>query len=273
MHSVSFPVPGTYQGQWLRGMRHGYGIRQSVPYGVAAHYRGKTQRASLTSLRSENEEDGVVRERGKKVDEGRGGFVLSSKSDTSQAGRRPSLFDKQGRKSLFKGLKLKKQKSTGDIQEAPNGRRPGGSVRSTVSNISHVSNQTTLSALSHYTDSNQSFVSQDDIDDVNVTEIYTGEWKNDKRAGFGVSERTDGLKYEGEWYNNQKHGYGVTTHKDGTREEGKYKSNALISSPTKKSKFILIRSSKLKERVDNAVLAAQRAGQIALQKSETAMAR
>ena len=256
-------------------MRHGYGIRQSVPYGVAAHYRGKTQRASLTSLRSENEEDGVVRERGKKVDEGRGGFVLSSKSDT--IGRRPSLFDKQGRsnigKSLFKGLKLKKQKSTGDIQEAPPRTRPGGSVRSTVSNISHVSNETNMSALSHYTDSNQSFVSQDDIDDVNVTEIYTGEWKNDKRAGFGVSERTDGLKYEGEWYNNKKFGYGVTTHKDGTREEGKYKNNVLISSSTKKSKFILIRSSKLKERVDNAVLAAQRAGQIALQKSETAMAR
>ena len=129
-----------------------------------------------------------------------------------------------------------------------------------------------MTALSHYTDSNQSFVSQDDIADVNVTETYTGEWKNDKRSGFGVSERTDGLKYEGEWYNNKKFGYGATTHRDGTREEGKYKNNVLISSG-KKSKFILIRSSKLKERVDNAVMAAQRAGQIALQKAETAITR
>ena len=40
-----------------------------------------------------------------------------------------------------------------------------------------------------------------------------GEWKNDKRGGFGVSERSDGLKYEGEWYNNKKFGYGVTTFK------------------------------------------------------------
>ena len=38
--------------------------------------------------------------------------------------------------------------------------------------------------------------SQDDITDVNVTECYMGEWKGDKRSGFGVSERSDGLKYE-----------------------------------------------------------------------------
>lgn len=49
--------------------------------------------------------------------------------------------------------------------------------------------------------------------DPSVVENYMGEWKNDKRTGFGVSERTDGLKYEGEWYNNKKYGYGVTTFK------------------------------------------------------------
>ncbi|MPC85230.1 Junctophilin-1 [Portunus trituberculatus] len=54
---------------------------------------------------------------------------------------------------------------------------------------------------------------QDEQLDGNVVETYTGEWKNDKRTGFGVSERTDGLKYEGEWYNNKKYGYGVTTFK------------------------------------------------------------
>lgn len=50
---------GTYQGQWLRGCRHGYGVRQSVPYGLAAHYRAQTLRSSLTSLRSEDEDDAV----------------------------------------------------------------------------------------------------------------------------------------------------------------------------------------------------------------------
>ena len=72
--TVRFLVAGTYQGQWLRGMRHGYGVRQSVPYGLASHYRPKALRASLTSLRSETEDDVVVKDRDKKLDESRGGF-------------------------------------------------------------------------------------------------------------------------------------------------------------------------------------------------------
>lgn len=270
---------GSYQGQWLRGMRHGYGVRQSVPYGLASHYRPKALRDSLTSLRSENEDEQVVKNRDRKLDESRGGFVLKAKSDETPPARRRSLFDRKGnaggslRKTIFSGLKLKKQKSTGDINDSP--KRQTGSVRSTISNISHVSADSTQSGMTNasvYTDSNLSFVSQDDITDVNVTETYMGEWKNDKRSGFGISERSDGLKYEGEWYNNKKYGYGVTNFKDGTKEEGKYKNNVLISSG-KKNKLFLIRTSKLRERVDNAVLSSQRAAQIALQKADIAITR
>ncbi|XP_050398291.1 junctophilin-1 isoform X2 [Patella vulgata] len=268
---------GTYQGQWLRGTRHGYGVRSSVPYGLASHYRPKKIRDSLTSLRSENEDEQVVKNRDKKLDESRGGFVLKARSDETPPSRRRSIFDKQGRSSLRKtlmsGLKLKKQKSTGDINDSP--KRQTGSVRSTISNISHVSADSTQSGMTNasvYTDSNLSFVSQDDITDLNVTETYMGEWKNDKRSGFGISERSDGLKYEGEWYNNKKYGYGVTNFKDGTKEEGKYKNNVLISSG-KKNKLFLIRTSKLRERVDNALLSAQRAAQIALQKADIAITR
>ena len=66
--------------------------------------------------------------------------------------------------------------------------------------------------------------------DASVTETYMGEWKNDKRCGFGISERSDGLKYEGEWFNNRKYGYGVTTIR-GLVEEGKYKNNMLRALP------------------------------------------
>lgn len=55
-------------------------------------------------------------------------------------------------------------------------------------------------AGSLHTESNASFVSQDELCDAQVTETYLGEWKNDRRCGFGVAERSDGLKYEGEWY-------------------------------------------------------------------------
>ena len=44
---------GTYQGQFTNGMRHGYGVRQSVPYGMAVVVRSPL-RTSLSSLRSEH---------------------------------------------------------------------------------------------------------------------------------------------------------------------------------------------------------------------------
>lgn len=108
--------------------------------------------------------------------------------------------------------------------------------------------------------------------DSSVTETYMGEWKNDKRSGFGISERTDGLRYEGEWFNNKKFGYGVTIHRDGSREEGKYKNNVLVTSQKKKHIF-LMRSAKFRERIDAAVSAAQRASKIALQKADIAISR
>lgn len=58
-----------------------------------------------------------------------------------------------------------------------------------------------------------SFMVTDETIDGNVIETYMGEWKNDKRSGFGIAERSDGIKYEGEWFNNKKFGYGLTTYK------------------------------------------------------------
>ena len=120
-------------------------------------------------------------------------------------------------------------------------------------------------------DSNLSYVSTEEILEANVTEIYMGEWKNDKRAGFGVCDRSDGLKYEGEWFNNKKSGYGITTFKDGSKEEGKYKNNVLVTSS--KQRKLLVRSAKLRERIDSSLQAAIRASQMALQKADIAISR
>lgn len=129
-----------------------------------------------------------------------------------------------------------------------------------------------MTNASVHTDSNASFVVEDEQLDGSVTENYMGEWKNDKRTGFGISERSDGLRYEGEWFANKKYGYGVTTFRDGSKEEGKYKNNVLITSQKKKHLF-LIRSAKFRERIDAAVNAAQRASKIALQKADIAISR
>merc|ERR1719462_448564 len=169
----------------------------------------------------------------------------------------------------MKGLR-RKGGSTGDLD------RKGvvGSIRSTGSTTSWMSSDSNYAGgASVMSEGSQaSFVVEDEMLDANVTETYMGEWKNDKRCGFGISERSDGLKYEGEWFNNRKYGYGVTTFKDGSREEGKYKNNILITSNKKKHLF-LIRSAKFRERIDSAVSAAQRASKIALQKADIAISR
>lgn len=113
-------------------------------------------------------------------------------------------------------------------------------------------------------------VADDDVD-ATATETYCGEWKNDKRTGFGVSRRSDGLQYEGEWLSNKRHGYGCTTFPDSTKEEGKYKQNILVSG--KRKNLIPLRASKIREKVDRAVEGAQKAADIARQKSAIALSR
>ena len=92
----------------MRGMRHGYGVRQSAPFGLASHYRPKNLRASLTSLRS-NEPGGAggggggggqlpstpdpAEKRNYRMDDARGGFVLKAKSNEPPP-RRNSLVEK-----------------------------------------------------------------------------------------------------------------------------------------------------------------------------------
>ncbi|CAF0883691.1 unnamed protein product [Rotaria sp. Silwood1] len=286
---------GVYHGQIQQGLRHGYGIRRSVPYGLASRYRSKDVRDSLTSLRSEDDDERTQRERDKRMDENRGGFVLRSRSDphdltarsVSQGAHRGSLSNSADRRpSLRKTLlaKLRKQKSTSDIEDRSTTKKTS-SFRSTGSSASGDSKHSVKTATmisSHantpnstgtFDDGEHSFISQEDILDNNVVETYMGEWKNDKRSGFGIAERSDGLKYEGEWFNNKKNGYGVTTFRDGTKEEGKYKNNVLVTDKRKPSKLFLLRSSKLRDKIDAALNNAMKGATNAQQKAEIAMAR
>merc|ERR1712061_233741 len=208
--------------------------------------------------------NGATRNGGEEV---RGGFVLKSRSDEAPV-RRRSLVERTGMKNLMQGLKIRRQRSTGDLD------RKGvtASIRSTGSTSSWMSSESNYAGASVMSEGSQaSFIVEYELLDPSVTETYMGEWKNDKRCGFGISERSDGLKYEGEWYNNRKYGYGVTTFR-GVREEGKYKNNVLVTSTNKRHMF-LIRSTKFRERIDSALNAAQRASKIALQKADIASSR
>lgn len=288
----TYPDEGTYHGQWMRGMRHGYGVRQSASY--ITTLRSPLKSFPNTSPSSEISDNCLVSfDRDSRMEEIRGGFVLQARTtpvdDSPSKTKKPGLLDRIGRQSLRKSLanelKIIRQKSAGDLlnqgrpQSAGASSRAsstGGSVRSTASAFSQISSVFSGSSARRSSEELDeelgSFCSDVDLANDRVTEKYAGEWKNDKRSGFGICERSDGVKYEGEWLNNRKHGYGVTTLSDGARLEGKYKNNILVSA-WKSSKLFALRSNKIRDKVEISVSSAQKAANIALQKMETANVR
>ncbi|KAI1890087.1 hypothetical protein AGOR_G00169600 [Albula goreensis] len=271
---------GTYQGQWVGGMRHGYGVRQSVPYGMAAVIRSPL-RTSINSLRSEQSNgaallhsDGVAvtaggagvgaAAAGGSPAVSRGGFVLMAHSEAELLRRkRRGLF----RRSILSSLKLRKSESRSSITSQHSKQ---SSFRSEAGASASASASDANSTTSLGEAEGELSVAEDDLD-ATTTEVYAGEWRNDKRAGCGVSRRSDGLCYEGEWASNKRHGYGCTTFPDGTKEEGKYKLNVLVSG--KRKNLIPLRASKIREKVDAAVEAAEEAANVAKQKAEIALSR
>ncbi|XP_026866845.1 junctophilin-1b [Electrophorus electricus] len=257
---------GTYQGQWMGGMRHGYGVRQSVPYGMATVIRSPL-RTSLASLRSEQSNGSVLHESAAAADSPagtRGGFVLNFHSDSELgSGKRKGLFR---RGSLFGSLKqLRKSDSRSSISS----KRSSARSDAAMSRISSSDANSTVSFGDG--DGPDEYAPTEDNVDATTTEAYMGEWKNDKRSGFGISERSNGMKYEGEWTNNKRHGYGCTMFPDGTREEGKYKNNVLVRGI--KKQLIPLKNTKTKQKVDRAVEGAIRAAAIAKTKVEIATSR
>uniref|UniRef100_A0A3Q3IU16 Junctophilin n=1 Tax=Monopterus albus TaxID=43700 RepID=A0A3Q3IU16_MONAL len=247
---------GTFQGQWVGGMRHGYGVRQSVPYGMAAVIRSPL-RTSINSLRSSSEHSNgtaLLDRSGSSPAVSRGGFVLTAHSEAEL--------------SILSGLKLRKSESRSSLASQ---RSKQSSFRSEAGMSTVSSAASDINSTISLGDADADLAVADDDVDATATETYCGEWKNDKRTGFGVSRRSDGLQYEGEWLSNKRHGYGCTTFPDGTKEEGKYKQNILVSG--KRKNLIPLRASKIREKVDRAVVGAQKATDIARQKAEIALSR
>ncbi|XP_004687074.1 PREDICTED: junctophilin-2 [Condylura cristata] len=267
---------GTYQGQFTNGMRHGYGVRQSVPYGMAVVVRSPL-RTSLSSLRSEHSNGTVAPDSQASptapTADGptlpspaipRGGFALSLLANADAAARASKGGGLFQRGALLG--KLRRSESRASL----------GSQRSRVSFLksdlsSGASDNASTASLGEGAEgADEAAPFEADID-ATTTETYMGEWKNDKRSGFGVSERSSGLRYEGEWLDNLRHGYGCTTLPDGRREEGKYRHNVLVKGT--KRRVLPLKSSKVRQKVEHSVEGAQRAAAIARQKAEIAASR
>ncbi|KAK0425569.1 hypothetical protein QR680_009264 [Steinernema hermaphroditum] len=261
---------GFYSGSWSKGQRHGYGIRHSATHSTAEKYRPRSvTSASLTSVRSQYDHDVLDSKRHRHEEEnefaGRNGFVLKAFSGP-QPRRRRSLSERSlaVKRGILSGFRIKKQHSTGDIHQRVTS--AAGSLRSSGSTISCTSDD-----YEHHRE--RLAAPPEEVIGDDVFEVYKGEFKADERGGFGICERSDGLKYVGEWNRNKKNGYGVTYFKDGTLEEGKYRDNILVLSAKKKGILFVRPSAKIRERVEAAVIAAERAAGIAQAKADIAASR
>ena len=54
---------------------------------------------------------------------------------------------------------------------------------------------------------------------------YVGEFKNNKRHGYGTNKWANGESYTGYWANDKRHRLGTTVFPNGSRYEGQYKNN------------------------------------------------
>uniref|UniRef100_A0A8C4Q7V6 Junctophilin 2 n=1 Tax=Eptatretus burgeri TaxID=7764 RepID=A0A8C4Q7V6_EPTBU len=258
---------GTYQGQWISGMRHGYGVRQSVPYGLASVHRSPF-RSSVFSLRNEQgngvgpEEDPAGEGQPGGLVTTHSGFALLMPTASQRAGVKKKGLFRRG--SFLGNLRLRKSSSRSSLSSQLS---KHSSFRSEAGDSIAGSEASEIS----FGDPGEGDEATEEKVDATTTETYSGEWKNDRRSGFGVSERSDGLRYEGEWVGDVRHGYGCTTFSDGRCEEGKYKHNVFVGS--KKRGFLPVRVRKVREKVERAVEGANRASAIAKQKADIAESR
>ncbi|KAK3748504.1 hypothetical protein QZH41_008574 [Actinostola sp. cb2023] len=105
-----------------------------------------------------------------------------------------------------------------------------------------------------------------------VRELYKGEWKNDKRHGYGLLETSDGYSYIGQWYENMRHGLGSTSYPNNTKLEGEYENDNLISS-LKKPSSIKSLVTRFKQRLQITCEAALHAADVSVQKSHMSLSR
>ena len=52
--------------------------------------------------------------------------------------------------------------------------------------------------------------------------VYEGEWRDNKRDGYGIQSWPDGSKYIGQWENDKANGHGKLYHADGDVYDGQW---------------------------------------------------
>lgn len=103
-------------------------------------------------------------------------------------------------------------------------------------------------------------------------QIYEGEWRDDKRHGYGVLKIVGHHTYYGQWEENMRSGYGVMSYDEEKRkEEGQWQRGKLINKL--KRKKLQLKSKQLEAKVNQAHMSALQAAETARSKANLAEGR
>ena len=102
-------------------------------------------------------------------------------------------------------------------------------------------------------------------------QIYEGEWRDDKRHGYGVIKCIGLYTYYGQWASNARTGYGVLVGENGAKEEGQWQNGELIVAL--KRKKLHLKSHQLEAKVQTAHTQAIQAADTARNKALLAESR
>ena len=229
---IKYDLSGYYYGQWKTGMRSGYGIRS-----------GEVKRENSTTRHYKR-----CISRQSTVDNFKANGVLPSQNS-----------------------KLHHVRTLSQTDSHPQSPRPLSDpdiASETRSMNSTVGSGSAQSYKMDGVDAN----GQIERADNRLIETYKGEWKNDKRHGYGVIEDTDGFSYIGEWSENMRHGLGVASYPDGTKLEGEWKNDELITDSRKRGALVSL-VTRFKQRLRVVCEGAQDAAEKAEQKSQISLSR
>lgn len=108
-------------------------------------------------------------------------------------------------------------------------------------------------------------------DKVQHLQIYEGEWRDDKRHGYGVIKCLGSYAYYGQWVGNARTGYGVLVGENGVKEEGQWQNGELMVAL--KRKKLHLKSHQLEIKVQTAHTQAIQAADTARNKAMLAESR
>ncbi|EDO41562.1 predicted protein [Nematostella vectensis] len=241
-----------YEGSWTSGLQEGYGIEV---YANGGYYYGqwKTGMRSGYGIRSAK--------RDPKVTITNYARSISRQSNAESNGVIPTKQKRQG--GELPPAEPHSPKSGSESDNASN----TGSVNSTVGSGSTQLADGSLDSTVAVTQT------EPEAEPVKpVRELYKGDWKNDKRHGYGILEASDGYKYIGQWHENMRHGLGVACYPDSSKYEGEFENDNLVVDIKKKGPIKTL-VTRFRQRLQVACEAAQQASDLAVQKSHMALSR